>query len=88
MELRRTKHTEEVIGFVCDVCGNPCAKESGDQGLHADEHAVLSAEWGYWSEGKDLTYHECHLCEPCYDKVRNYIEKVLMGRVRVIDRGG
>jgi hypothetical protein len=85
MELRRTKQTEEVIGYICDVCGNSCLKVSGVQGLDSTEHAVLSAEWGYWSEGKDLTRHECHLCEHCYGKVRKYIEEVLKGRVRVVD---
>jgi hypothetical protein len=88
MELRRPKQAEEVIGYLCDICGNSCFKGAGEQQPDSTEHAVLSAEWGYWSAGKDLTYHECHLREPCYEKVRNYIENVLKGRVRVIDRGG
>jgi hypothetical protein len=85
MELRRRKQVEEVIGYLCDVCSNSCFKETGNQRLHSTEHAVLSADWGFWSDGKDLTRHECHLCESCYEKVRKYIEQVLHGRVRVID---
>jgi hypothetical protein len=85
MEMRQTKQTEEVIGYVCDVCGNSCFKVAGQQRMDSTEYAVLSAEWGFWSDGKDLTRHECHLCELCYEKVRKYIEQVLHGRVRVID---
>jgi len=84
MEMRRVKQTEEVIGYVCDVCGSPCFKESGDLRFESTEYAVLSAQWGYWSNGKDLTRHECHLCEDCYDKVRQFIEEFLRGKVRVI----
>jgi hypothetical protein len=83
MELRRRKQTEEVIGYICDVCGIPCFKAEGVQGPHSTEFAVLSADWGFWSDGKDCTRHECHLCESCYGKVRNYIEQVLHGTVRV-----
>lgn len=88
MELRRHKQVEEVIGYLCDVCGNTCFKETGIERLDSTEYAVLSADWGFWSDGKDLTRHECHLCESCYEKVRKYIEQVLHGRVRVIDCSG
>ena len=85
MEIRSTKQTEEVIGYECDVCGNSCFKVAGEQREHSTEYAALTAEWGFWSEGKDLTRHECHLCESCYEKVRKYIEQVLHGKVRVMD---
>ena len=85
MELRQTKETEEVIGYVCDVCGDPCFKAAGVQRLDSTEYATLSAEWGYWSEGKDMTRHECHLCESCYEKVRKYIEEELKGKVRIVN---
>jgi hypothetical protein len=84
MELRQPRQVEEVTGYICDVCGNSCSKVADDP-VESAEYALLSAEWGYWSDGKDLTRHECHLCELCYDKVRHYIEQVLHGKVRVID---
>ena len=82
MEIRALQPTEVVTGYVCDVCGQNCAKESGKDRSYTDEHATLSAEWGYSSNDKDLTWHECHMCESCYDKVRRYIEEELKGTVR------
>lgn len=82
MKLRARKQVEVVVGFVCDVCNENCAKEPGDTDGHTAELATLSAEWGYWSNDKDLTWHECHLCESCYEKVRRFIEVELHGKVR------
>jgi hypothetical protein len=53
------------------MCGNDCRpKDSPDFG---HEHGVLSASWGYWSNGRDMTQEECHLCELCFGKVRDFI---------------
>jgi len=82
MEIRTLQQTEVVTGYVCDVCGQDCAKESGEGREHTAEYATLSAEWGYWSTGKDLTWHECHLCESCFEKVCRFIEEELKGEVR------
>jgi hypothetical protein len=86
MEMREKRLVDEVVGYVCDICGSPCLKESGSNRLESSEHATLRADWGYWSEGKDETAHECHMCESCYDKVRRFIEDELKGKVRVLDR--
>jgi protein-arginine kinase activator protein McsA len=82
MEIRTPQLTELVTGYVCDVCGRNCAKEPGEDRSYTDEHATLSGKWGFWSDDKDLTWHECHLCESCYDKVRRFIEEELKGTVR------
>lgn len=47
----------------CDVCGGSCKPE----GNHDNEHALLSATWGYDSS-KDLIHHNIDLCESCFDK--------------------
>ena len=41
----------------------------------------LKADWGFWSK-KDGEHHEVHLCERCYDKVKEFIESV-GGKVRI-----
>lgn len=84
MELRQVTPKEETVGYICDVCRNPCFKEAGEQRLLSTEYATLSAEWGFWSND-DCTYHECHLCESCYERVRQFIEKELGGKVRIIE---
>ncbi len=85
MEIREKRLSNEIVGYTCDICNNPCFKEEGH--LHADssEYATLRAEWGYWSDNKDLTIHECHMCEACYDKVRGFIERELKGKIRVTE---
>lgn len=87
MKIREQRLLDETVGYKCDVCGQPCFNEEGAQRADSTEHATLCAEWGYWSE-KDGELHECHLCERCYDEVRNFIEKDLQGQVRVMQRWG
>tara|TARA_Y100000310_G_C20313943_1_gene637521 strand:+ start:404 stop:655 length:252 start_codon:yes stop_codon:yes gene_type:complete len=69
--------TKQIIDCECDVCGKKCKSEYGI------ERGVLSADWGYGSN-KDGERHECHLCEECYDKVKEFIEG-LGGKVRTED---
>lgn len=84
MEIREKRLAEEIVGYTCDICNNSCFKEGGPSLGPSSEHAVLRAEWGYWSDGsKDGTVHECHMCEACYEKVRRYIEHELAGKIRV-----
>jgi|ERR1035437_3052722 hypothetical protein len=45
----------------CNICGNKIL----DKGC-GREYATISAEWGYDSN-KDMTRHEAHICESCYD---------------------
>jgi len=83
MEMLEKKLTDEVIGYTCDICGQSCYKEDGPNRIHSTEYALLRADWGYWSDDKDGSVHECHMCETCYNKVRNFIEGELKGTVRV-----
>jgi|ERR1017187_6826953 hypothetical protein len=86
MEMREKRVVDEVVGYTCDICSQPCFKEDGPNRLESDEHATLRAEWGYWSDGnKDGTSDECHMCEACYEKVRAFIEHELKGKVRVTE---
>jgi hypothetical protein len=79
MELREQRLTDVVVGYTCDICGGSCGK--GMKSVDASEYATLRANWGYWSD-KDLTWHECHMCERCFDKVKQFIEQELKGTVR------
>lgn len=75
-----------VIDVVCDVCHHSCLKETicdAEEDLRMFEYATLSADWGYWSDGKDGEKHECHLCEKCYELVKEYIEKQLKGNIEI-----
>jgi hypothetical protein len=85
MEMREKQLVDEVVGYVCDICNKPCFMEAGPSRSASTECATLRAEWGYWSAGKDGTVHECHMCEACYELVRQYIERVLKGKVRVTE---
>ena len=77
MGIRGAKQVQTVVGFVCDVCRQPCHQE---EGYHTTEYGILRAEWGYWSS-KDQTAEECHLCETCFGRVRDFIVS-LGGNVR------
>lgn len=68
------KTFQEVVGkkldqIFCDVCGQNCMKENA----HDNEHASLSATWGYDSR-KDLIHHDIDLCEDCFDKTINFLK--------------
>jgi len=87
VEIKKKVETEKVVGFICDVCGMSCRKDTPGEGPNGDgegchEWATLSATWGYFSS-KDQECHECHLCETCFDKVRGFIEETLKGKIRV-----
>lgn len=86
MEIRKSRQVDEVVGYTCDVCHKPCHKDENECEASI-EFALLRAEWGYWSQGKDQTIHECHLCESCYDKVKTFIEQSLNGTMRILEKG-
>lgn len=77
MEIKKQQTVDKVVGWLCDVCGEPCNPVDPE----AWEFATLSAQWGFYSK-KDQELHECHICELCYDKITNFIES-LGGKVRV-----
>lgn len=83
MELRKLRPREEVVGMICDMCSKSCASPDEDRD-NCYEHGTLEAHWGFWSDGKDLTNEECHLCESCFGKVRQFIRDQ-GGKVRVIE---
>ena len=58
--------------IICDICGKSCI----------DEHSNWSANWGY-SSHKDGETWDCDLCEDCSEKIREYIEIELGGRVDI-----
>ena len=71
----------KVVDVICDICGNSC-KDSEDKNLEYAEIYIPGGGWGFDS-GKDGENHICHMCEGCYDKVRNFIENELGGKIRV-----
>jgi hypothetical protein len=78
MEIREVREVETVVDFICDVCRQSCCKH--DRDIHSAEYGTLRANWGYWSRS-DQTTEECHLCEDCFTKVRDFIAS-LGGAVR------
>lgn len=70
MEVKQAVLLTEIVGHICDMCTQTCRKNS-EEGY---EYGTLSAEWGYWSDQRDLTQEECHLCESCFAKVREFIQ--------------
>ena len=73
---------DRIVDVVCDVCGQSCKNDVSIE--YAQLH--VPGGWGYGSR-KDGEWHDCDLCEDCYDKVRDFIEN-LGGHVRVNDRTG
>ena len=80
MEIRTKQEVIKVKGYICDICNKECRNEKDPFSDY--EYAILSAQWGYFSN-KDLTAHECHMCESCFDQVKEFIES-LGGKVRSI----
>ncbi len=79
MEIRKEVKVEKIVGFTCDICKKPCNHTTEEP--EAFEYATLHGHWGYFS-GKDQQDHECHMCENCYDEVKEFVDK-LGGQVRV-----
>lgn len=91
MEIRKLRAREEVVGAICDMCNKKCipknACEDDIDHYYCHEYGMLLANWGYWSDGKDLTREECHLCEVCFNKVRAFIVDQ-EGKVRKTEYSG
>lgn len=81
MEIKREATETKVVGYECDVCGHSCKMEVT---THGDGNQVFATLHGHWPYGSkyDTEDHECHMCESCYDKVKEFIES-LGGRVRI-----
>jgi hypothetical protein len=84
MEIRKVREVEKVVGYRCDACGQDCYKHP-DPKEYSTEHATFSASWGYHSDGKDGDYWESDFCEVCALKVKDFIEKEMGGKVRVME---
>jgi cobalamin biosynthesis protein CobT len=63
----------------CDICGQTTKPE----GYCDQEYAKLTAIWGYDSK-HDGEMHSCTMCEECYQRVREFIEEQLKGKVNVV----
>ncbi len=77
MEVKKFETVLVSSTFYCDICKQDCKQSD-----YGPEYATLRAKWGYYSN-KDLEDHRCDLCEACYDKVRDFIENTLKGKVSV-----
>ena len=94
MEIRQKIETEVRIGFKCDICGalvcdhtnkggeKICPINNG--GSSCNFHMTLHGDFGYGSN-KDMEEHLCHMCEKCYDKVRQFIEIDLGGKIQIAE---
>ena len=80
MLIEKKVEVTQPDGIKCDVC-KKVQEEAGKY-----EFASLIADWGYFSNGKDGTTSECHMCESCYDKVEAFI-KSIGGEVRIMING-
>ncbi len=71
--MRTYKETvkKELDKIFCDICANDCMKPLA----HDNEHANISATWGYDSR-KDLTCHNIDLCEDCFDKTILFLKSI------------
>lgn len=83
MEVKKKVTEEKIVGYECDICGHSCGVEISS---HGDENQIFATLRGHWTYGSkyDTEDHECHMCESCYDKVKEFIE-CLGGEVRVRD---
>ena len=68
----------KIVNVECDVCHKSCKSAIGNND-YAELH--VPGGWGYGFR-KDTEYHECDMCEDCYDKVKAFIES-LGGRVSI-----
>jgi hypothetical protein len=77
-------HEKLPASSVCDICSSSCFQplDPDDPIFGNDEHAELTARWGYSTE-KDLENHSCRMCESCYDKVAAFITETLGGTIHV-----
>ena len=80
MKIKGKVEVEQVVGHRCDICGADCREDVSGHGDTNDIHATLFAHWPYGSK-HDLLEHTCHMCESCYDKVKNFITHELGGVV-------
>lgn len=68
--------------YICDVCGKSTVQDVCDN-VKVCEYITMMGHWGYWSN-KDREYHECIICEECYNKIRDFINK-LGGKIRIYE---
>jgi len=73
MKQYTMQQTEVLSDIICDICGHSCNAAPDETWGPMLEYAILSASWGYCSNNKDMTKHECHMCEKCFDKVAAFI---------------
>ncbi len=75
----------------CDICKKSCrplslTDEYCEEVLGFDpmEYMTMKDSWGYFSENpnRDTEVHKCVMCQPCYEKVKGFIES-LGGKINI-----
>jgi tRNA U54 and U55 pseudouridine synthase Pus10 len=83
MNIEQEVTEKKVVGHICDICKESCVVKVCTDGTTNDICATLHAHWPYGSK-YDTTEHICHMCESCYDKIKEFIES-LGGEVAVYE---
>lgn len=82
VEVIKTIPTDVVVAHQCDICKKLLRHHVEVDDDQWDDVVTLKGNFGYFSS-KDLQRHNCDMCEACYDKVREFIEVVLGGKIQV-----
>ena len=70
MKIFKSKKVQIVDEVVCDVCGESCKDLN-----FGNEHATLTADWGYASK-KDGERYSVDLCEKCFEKTVQFLQSI------------
>lgn len=71
MKVFGIRKRSELVDITCDRCKKSCKLKDE---LANVSYAELSARWPYGSL-KDGLHHQLHLCEKCYDWLRELLKK-------------
>lgn len=78
MEKFIEKKTKVLDDIVCDICEKSCKMD-----YESVEFARINAQWGYFSK-KDESNYKIDLCENCFDKTIEFLEKLKKGKISPI----
>ena len=71
--------------IICDICHESCVPKSLNKDDPITEFVELKGSFGYYSENpcRDLESHHCYICQPCYEKLKTYIESEMKGKINI-----